>query len=413
VVIMRQFRRHLAGLLLLVLAGAARADAQVPASPPAPVLAHAAAHAVLEEVRGRIAPDRRVALFDLTIAPDGDSLVVQGEVGSGESRGAVLQALRAAGYVELTDRIVVLPDAGLGRGTHGLVRVSVANVRRTPAHAAELVTQAVMGWPVRLLKEQSGWWLVHTEPDGYLGWIEDLQLARVTPDERQAWESGPQGFVTVPHAAVREAPSEGADPVTDLVIGSLVGLAGVEGAWARVILPDGRGGFVDAAAVEDHRAWRASREPTPESVLRTARLFMGVPYLWGGTSAKGFDCSGLSKTVYRLQGIELPRDADQQAQVGRAVAIDADLSRLRAGDLLFFGAAATAERRERITHVALYAGDGEFIHASGLVRRNSLVAGSPVYSARLRAQLLHGRRLLPDPTASVAPASPDPVGRKP
>jgi gamma-D-glutamyl-L-lysine dipeptidyl-peptidase len=394
---MLRFRRCRLGLLLLVLAGASLAHAQVPAAPDAPVLAQASPDAVLEEVRARLAPDRRVALFDVKVEPHEGGLLVQGEVGAAAARDAVLQALRAAGHAPIVDRLVVLPGASLGARTHGLVRVSVANLRRTPAHSAELVTQALMGSSARVLKEQSGWWLVQTEPEGYLGWIEDLQLTRLAPDERQAWEARRHAVVTVPHATVRDAPREEADPVTDLVIGALVALSGHEGEWTRVGLPDGRSGYVPAALVDDYRVWRAARVPSAEQVIRTARLFMGVPYLWGGTSAKGFDCSGLTKTVFRLQGIDLPRDADQQAEVGEPVPLDATLSHLRPGDLLFFGAAASAGRRERITHVAIYAGDGEYIHASGLVRRNSVTPDSPVYSAALRERLLRARRVLPEP----------------
>lgn len=351
----------------------------------------------LEAVRARFAPDRRLAVFDVTVERQQDRTIVRGEVESTAARDAALSALRSSGHPNLLDQIKVLPDPALGAQTFAIVRVSVANVRGKPGHAAEMVTQTILGWPVSVLKEQSGWFLVHTEPDGYLGWIEDLQLTRVTAEERREWESATRVIATTPYSVMREAPAADADPVADLVIGAVMRSAGSSGGWTQVLLPDGRRGFVLASEVEEYDNWKAARAPIAASIERTARQFMGVPYLWGGTSAKGFDCSGFAKTVFRLNGIELPRDTDQQAEVGTAVPMDAQLTHLKKGDLLFFGAAATAERPERISHVGIYLGNGEFIHESGLVRRNSLDPSAPNYSDSLRKRLLRVKRVLPAP----------------
>ena len=121
----------------------------------------------------------------------------------------------------------------------------------------------------------------------------------------------------------------------------------------------------------------ANRYPTAADYLKTAQAFIGVPYLWGGTTALGLDCSGFVQQVYRLNGLALPRDADQQAVLGRRV------EKARAGDLMFFGA-------ERVTHVALATSATEFIHASmdgGVVERGRLGGDR---------KLLGIRRYLPD-----------------
>ena len=351
----------------------------------------------LEAVRARFAPDRRLVVFDVTVDRQPGKTVARGEVESPAARDAVLQALRGSGHPNLVDQIQILPDPALGTRRFGLVRVSVANVRGKPSHAAEMVTQTLLGWPVRILKEQSGWFLVHTDPDGYLGWIEDLQLTRVTADERREWEGTERVIAISPWSVMREAPAQNADPVADIVIGAILRSTGSSGDWTHVLLPDGRRGFVLASEVQEYESWKASRAPIAASIERTAREFMGVPYLWGGTSAKGFDCSGFAKTVFRLNGIELPRDTDQQAKVGSPVAIDPEFSQLQKGDLLFFGTAATADRPERISHVGIYLGNGEFIHESGLVRRNSLLPSSQIYSESLRKRLLQVRRVLPPP----------------
>ena len=374
---------------VLFLACASLAVAQAPA--PATV-----ASDPLDAVRARFAPDRRLTVFDLTVEPQDAGISVRGEVESPAARDAALEALRKGGQAEVTDRIAVLPDPSLGGMVHGIVRVSVANVRATPAHGAEMVTQTVMGWTVRVLKSESGWHLVHTDPDGYLGWVEDLQITRMTAETRQLWEAAPRLIVTAPYAVVHDAPNPGGEQVADLVIGALVKTAGPGGAWVPVELPDGRRGFVRGDEVEDYTVWKASRTATAASVERVARQFMGVPYLWGGTSSKGFDCSGFAKTVFRLHGIELPRDADQQAREGTDVSIEDGLGRLKRADLLFFGTAARGEQPERITHVAIHIGNLAFIHASGLVRVNSLDPVSPIYSESLRNRLLRVRRLLPE-----------------
>lgn len=348
----------------------------------------------LDAVRARFAPDRRLAVFDVVVERQADAVVVSGEVESAAAREAALDAVRA-GVAHVVDRIRILPAPGLGSDTQGIVRVSVANVKGKPSHAAEMVTQTLMGWPVRVLKEEGGWYLVHTEPEGYLGWIEDLQIARMTDAERTAWETAPLVVTIATGATVRSKPAPEADPVSDLVVGAVVRSVTTADGWTRVLLPDDRSGYVEAAAVEDYARWKSTRRLRAEAVEQTARRFMGVPYLWGGTSSKGFDCSGFAKTVFHLNGIDLPRDADQQAQAGDAVPLDDTLSQLRPGDLLFFGAHATADAPERISHVGIHIGHLEFIHASGLVRQNSLDPASPLFSKSLRARLLRARRVLP------------------
>jgi cell wall-associated NlpC family hydrolase len=354
----------------------------------------AAATDALAAVKARVAPDARVAVFGLKVERAGDALVLSGEVESAAVKDAALEALRACGERNVVDRAAVLPDPALGDRTSGLVRVSVANVRGRPSHSAELVTQTLMGWPVRVLKEQNGWFLVHTEPDGYLGWIETLQLERVTPAAAGAWAHAARVVSTVPAGVLRAAPSPGAEPVTDLVIGAVMKVGGTTNGWSEAALPDGRRGFAPAGELRDYAAWAASRSKDPDAVDRTARLFLGVPYLWGGTSAKGFDCSGFAKIVMHLHGVELPRDTDQQAAMGQAVPIDKGLSELRKGDLLFFGPGPEPENPVRITHVGIYEGNLEFIHASGLVRRSSFDPASPIYSESLLKRLRAARRVL-------------------
>ena len=157
-------------------------------------------------------------------------------------------------------------------------------------------------------------------------------------------------------------------------------------------LPDGRTGRVTGEVIAASK--RGERFPAVgEAIIETASRWIGAPYLWGGTTPAGADCSGFVQAVYRMHGIDLPRDSDQQARVGSAVEPGRDLSGLRAGDLLFF-----AEYPRRVSHVAISLGGSGVIHSAlgnGDVRRNDLVGRTP-FEKELRRLLIHARRVLPD-----------------
>lgn len=223
----------------------------------------------------------------------------------------------------------------------------------------------------------------------------------VTLDEAglAAWNAVPKLVTTAVTGVMRDRPAPEAAQVTDLVVGDLLEPAGpLQKKWRPVETPDGRKGFVEVSAVQDFAQWQKSRVATPESIAATASWFVGLPYLWGGTSSKGFDCSGLSSTVYALNGVSLPRDADQQGLRGEAVSLDNDFADLRRGDLLFYGTKASAERPERITHVMIYLGNKDYIDASsgvGIVAYNSLDPKSPRYRESIVRGLVKARRYLP------------------
>jgi cell wall-associated NlpC family hydrolase len=111
-----------------------------------------------------------------------------------------------------------------------------------------------------------------------------------------------------------------------------------------------------------------------EELVRSARSFLGVPYLWGGTSADaGFDCSGLTMTIYQLNGLDLPRTSREQFLTGNPV----DSSSLEKGDLIFF-----ARQEGKVSHVGIYAGGGQFIHAAGKGKRIRIDSLSQDYFRR-------------------------------
>ena len=254
-----------------------------------------------------------------------------------------------------------------------IVQRDVADLRATPSLESELVDQAHYGENVALLGERGDWRYLQGA-DQYFGWVHLDDLAVFT-----SYAEGPERYlVAVLLADVRDAPRANAEVLARLPAGTSVPpiAASIEqpdgtsrpiasdhpDGWRETHLgPGWKTGYVALPDLVDARSL-PNRYPTADDYLKTAESFIGVPYLWGGTTALGLDCSGFVQQVYRLNGVALPRDADQQAMLGRRV------EKARAGDLMFFGA-------ESVTHVALATSETEFIHApmqGAVVERGAL-----------------------------------------
>lgn len=266
----------------------------------------------------------------------------------------------------------------------GLVNLSAANFRSTPAQSAELATQASFGTPVKILEDRGGWLQVEL-PDGYQAWVDRPSLALLSPEMMDRWQRAPRLVVTsmTETRAIADTLA-GFVPdniVTDLVLGSILeGYAPEPGArFTPVSLPDGRAGYVDVTTVEPFETW-VTTVYNPQAILSAAYALMGAPYLWGGTTTKGVDCSGLVKTAFLASALILPRNASDQARCGIAVDFTT-LHLLQPADLLFFPPEDSPES-DRITHVAIYDGGGLYVHSSGRVRVNSFDPESVRYISR-------------------------------
>jgi cell wall-associated NlpC family hydrolase len=351
---------------------------------------------LLAGARKSIAPDRRTAVFDITPAPEGDAVVLRGEIQNARMKEQLLAFLKERSDLTFIDSIVVLPHPALGEKTYALVSVSVANIRAKGAQKAEMVTQARQGTPLRILRKESGWYYVQM-PDDYLGWTKDVAHL-MDAEEFARWAAGPKVIATARNGFTHQSASPGSPAVSDFVAGSLFELRKTLPGGYEIGYPDGRTAFLEKGAGVPFDQWLARAKDTPENLVATARMFFGVPYLWGGTSSKGFDCSGFASTVFWLNGTLLPRDAGQQWDVGEAVDTSAGFDAVRPGDLVFFGDGESAGGRPRVDHVGISLGGGTFIHApssGGLgIRTNSLVPGEPEYSASLRENYLGARRMI-------------------
>ena len=275
--------------------------------------------------------------------------------------------------------------------SYGVVRSSVINMRSFPMFAAEMGTQALMGTPVHILETVHGWSRV-VAPEGYSAWTTEESLEKMNLLEFTAWQNASKVIVNNYFTVIRSQPTESAEVVSDVVWGDILRYLDTKGEYMQVLLPDGRKGFLQKIMATPFNEWFAIHQPTAVNILETANRFIGFPYLWGGTSIKGMDCSGFSKTCFYLNGVILPRDASQQALVGENVDISKDLSKLQPADLLFFGS--IKENKEHVSHVGIYIGNGEFIHSSGTVHISSLLPGKINFDAFNKNRLLRAQRLL-------------------
>lgn len=284
---------------------------------------------------------------------------------------------------------------------YGVATLSVCNNRVNPANAAEMATQMLLGTPVEILGRERSYYQVRT-PEGYVSWTEGAGIQLMEADAFSKWQNAPKVIVTSEYTHSYAEPSAKSTRVSDLVAGDILELQGKTRGFYKVGYPDGRVAYLQAKEAKNFKQWSAQNNPDANQILRVAKTMMGVPYLWGGTSLKGVDCSGFTKTSFFLNGIVIPRDASQQAVVGEevdilengAASLGKCLKNLQAGDLLFFGSNRGGTATPRVSHTAIYIGNGEFIQAAGLVRINSMVPTAPNYSDSGRRRLVGARRFL-------------------
>ncbi|MBE6244874.1 MAG: NlpC/P60 family protein [Bacteroidales bacterium] len=353
------------------------------------------------EVRDTYAPDERDKTYEVALIDNKGKLTLVGSTTEKEAVDALLAKLSKAG-IKAENKIDVLPSKKLNGKIYGIVCMSTASFNCGGSFSAESGTQALMGMPVRILEENNDDWYRCINMEGYTAWVITRSVKAMTEEEYKAYLAKPKVFVKTKYSTLYSEKNVNSLPVSDLVWGCILIDEGKQGSWRKVSVADGRTGYVPASDVVDLKAWIDSAVPTEKNIVETAKQFCGFPYVWGGTSIKGVDCSGLSKSAYFLNGYVLRRDASQQCKTGDSVDVSKfvagdytkeALSNLRPGDLVFFGRKAENGRRERVTHVAIYMGDGMIIHSSNIVRINSLIPGEKDYYAGSR-RMLKARRII-------------------
>jgi cell wall-associated NlpC family hydrolase len=256
---------------------------------------------------------------------------------------------------------LVLAHAAFAVTNTQVVVVPVANMYSHPSDKSDVVSQAIYGSNVKLLVARGEWSRIQTD-DRYKGWVPSRHLRIILSGPGYATSGAivqvdslfaniynepdvtrHKPVVTIPFGARLQSVAEKLDAAN-----KAKAQQSHEG-WIQVYLPDRRNAWIQASDV--------IADPKPMSIPESIELgkrFLGLPYLWGGRSSFGFDCSGFTQMLVRARGINMPRDADQQAAWSGVVPVER--KDLRPGDLLFFGASAKS-----VVHTGMYIGDGQFI----------------------------------------------------
>ncbi len=333
---------------------------------------------LIDQIQVKFAPDKRVAIFTVSY----ENGIFRGETNLPEAKKELESLINS---LSLIDSVNLLTPS------YGLVNVSVCNIRSEPRHSAELSTQSLLGTPIQIYKQQNNWYYVQL-PDGYLGWLDQGALVKITPQEYSDWQQDKKVVVVAPFDFIYADHTK--EVRSDVVEGNILVAADRTDQFQTVKLPDGRTGIINGKSIISYERFLNTREPLLENILSTAHQFMGRPYLWGGTSGKGMDCSGFTKTIFYLNGLELPRDASQQAHIGVEINTDTTLQNLMPGDFIFFGNKKTSSQEEKITHVAMYLGEGKIIHASDRVQIESLKRRDPDFTEKRLISMVRAKRML-------------------
>jgi len=335
-----------------------------------PIYKHLDLHGIIEVAQEKYAPDKRIKVFDIQVDDYKKQPTLIGYTTDSLALKELIEQAKRDYDASTISKVQILPSKDLGEKTYGVINLSVADIREKADFTAGMATQSLLGTPIRIL-QKDGWYRIQT-PDGYIGWSQHFNFHPMTKEEFNDWTTAKKIIFTDYSGLVYSQPDQDTQTISDIVNGNILKLEKEVGMYYKVCYPDGRLGYVLKSQAELYDNWYSLLSLTGENLVKKAFTMMGIPYVWGGTSVKGMDCSGYTKQILFMHGVILMRDASQQVNTGVPIDISKGYGNLQPGDLLFFGKRDKKTGKDRIRHVGFYIGDNEFIHASGYIRISSL-----------------------------------------
>lgn len=250
----------------------------------------------------------------------------------------------------------------------GICNLSVIPVRKSPEHSSEMLTQLLFGESFDIIESEENWVLILTHYENYSGWIHHLQFLALDNQTFEEYKNKPKVLTSGSESCLTETSSK---KQIHLLLGS------------TIPLPDDER-FSIGNEEYIFKGNYFTPENKKEEIVKYALLFLNAPYLWGGRTQLGIDCSGFTQMVYKLAGFFLPRDASQQSEIGENLSF---LSEAEPGDLVFFD-----NESGSITHVGIIYDQQHLIHASGCVRTDT-IDHYGIYNADMR-KYTHSLRLI-------------------
>lgn len=346
-------------------------------------------------------PDQRVALFDVHFKYEEDKLILEGITTTRHPYFKLTNSLKRKN-IDFINKIRILPDTAVGEYRFAVAKNSVINIRSAAKHSAELGTQGLLGMSLKVLDKEGDFYRIQT-PDNYISWVDKGGIQLMNEKEIASWDASKKIVYTKNFGYVFSNTNDENTIISDISLGGMLQYIAEDNVYYQVKYPDNRMGFIKKNEAIVYDSWIQNLQPSKENIELIAKTMVGFPYLWGGTSAKGMDCSGFTKMVYLMNGFVIPRDASQQIKAGKTVDKQLNFKDLEKGDLLFFGKKATADSKQKVTHVGIWLGNNkqEFIHASGNVHISSMDSTHPDYDEMNKNRYLGSKRYLGEKDAQI------------